>query len=63
VRKDLPANLRQAIQESLATMKARAPEAFAQGGQFFAGFVRADDARYQIIRELNEAAKALRAKR
>jgi phosphonate transport system substrate-binding protein len=59
VRKDLPATLRGAVQESLVTMKARNPEAFAQGGQFFAGFVKADDAKYQIVRELNETAKRL----
>jgi phosphonate transport system substrate-binding protein len=63
VRKDLPANLRQAIQESLVSMKARHPEAFAQGGAFFGGFVKADDTKYQIIRELNETAKRLAAKK
>lgn len=63
VRKDLPATLRQALQESLVSMKARSPEAFAQGGAFFGGFVKADDAKYQIIRELNETAKRLAAKK
>ncbi len=63
VRKDLPASLRSAMQESLMTMKQRAPEAFAQGGQFFSGFVKADDAKYQVIRDLNETAKALKAKK
>lgn len=61
VRKDLPASLRAAVQESLITMKARSPEAFAQGGQYFAGFVAADDAKYQVVRDLNELAKRLAA--
>jgi phosphonate transport system substrate-binding protein len=60
VRKDLPATLRQAIQESLVSMKQRNPEAFSQGGQFFAGFVKADDGKYQVIRELNETARRLK---
>ena len=61
VRKDLPPTLRQAIQESLVSMKQRAPEAFAQGGAFFSGgFVKVDDAKYQIVRELNETAKRLK---
>jgi phosphonate transport system substrate-binding protein len=60
VRKDLPASLRAAIQESLASMKERAPEAFTQGGAFFGGgFVKVDDARYQVVRDINEAAKRL----
>jgi phosphonate transport system substrate-binding protein len=63
VRKDLPENLRTAIQESLATMKARTPQAFAQGGAFVGGFQRADDAKYQIIRDLNETSKRLAAKK
>lgn len=63
VRKDLPASLRQAIQESLVSMKQRTPEAFGQGGQFFAGFVKADDAKYQVIRELNETARRLKEKK
>jgi len=63
VRKDLPPTLKQALQESLVTMKARAPEAFAQGGAFFGGFVPADDAKYQVIRELNETAKRLAAQK
>ncbi len=61
VRKDLPATLRQAIQESLVSMKQRAPEAFAQAGAFFGGgFVKVDDSKYQIVRELNETAKRLK---
>jgi len=59
VRKDLPDSLRQAIQESLATMKAKHPEAFAEGGAFIGGFQKVDDAQYQVIRELNETAKRL----
>jgi phosphonate transport system substrate-binding protein len=61
VRKDLPATLRQAIQESLTTIKARHPEVFTQGGAFFGGFVKADDAKYQVIRDLNETSKRLAA--
>ena len=59
VRKDLPDSLRQAIQESLATMKEKHPEAFAEGGAFIGGFQKVDDAQYQVIRELNETAKRL----
>jgi phosphonate transport system substrate-binding protein len=60
VRKDLPPSLRAAIQESLVSMKERHPEAFAQGGAFFGGgFAPADDAKYQIIRDMNDAAKKL----
>jgi phosphonate transport system substrate-binding protein len=62
VRKDLPESLKQAVQESLVTMKAQHPEAFAEGGAWFGGFVPADDAKYQIIRELNATAKRLAAK-
>jgi phosphonate transport system substrate-binding protein len=57
VRKDLPASLRAAIQDSLAGMKAKHPEAFKDGGAFVGGFVKADDTRYQIIRDLNETTK------
>jgi ABC-type phosphate/phosphonate transport system substrate-binding protein len=61
VRKDLPVTLRQAIQESLVSMEQRAPEAFAQAGAFFGGgFVKVDDSKYQIVRELNETAKRLK---
>ena len=64
VRKDLPASLRQAVQESLVSMKERVPEAFAQGGAFFGGgFVKADAAKYQIVRDLNDAAKRLAAQK
>jgi ABC-type phosphate/phosphonate transport system substrate-binding protein len=59
VRTDLPTSLRQAIQESLATMKSRAPQAFEHGGAFLGGFVKTDDSRYQIIRDLNETTKKL----
>jgi phosphonate transport system substrate-binding protein len=59
VRKDLPASLRQAVQESLVNMKARRPDAFKEIGAWVGSFVRADDARYQVIRELNETAKKL----
>jgi phosphonate transport system substrate-binding protein len=61
VRKDLPDNLKQAIQHSLTTMKMRNPEAFVAGGSWIGGFVKVDDATYQIIRDLNETAKRLAA--
>jgi phosphonate transport system substrate-binding protein len=61
VRKDLPDHLKQAIQQSLTTMKARNPEAFVAGGAWIGGFVKVDDAKYQIIRDLNETAKRLAA--
>jgi phosphonate transport system substrate-binding protein len=64
VRKDLPASLKSAIAESLTTMKARNPEAFAQAGSFFGGgFVPVDDSKYQIIRDMNDTAKKLAAQR
>ena len=63
IRKDLPASLRAAIQESLATMKARNPQAFAEGGAFVGGFAKADDSKYQVIRDLNDAAKRLAAQK
>jgi ABC-type phosphate/phosphonate transport system substrate-binding protein len=63
VRKDLPANLKQAIQESLITMKARSPEAFKEIGAWVGGFVAAGDGKYQVIRELNETAKRLKAQK
>ena len=63
VRKDLPASLRAAIQESLATMKARSPQTFVEGGAFLGGFAKADDSKYQIIRDLNDAAKKLAAQK
>jgi phosphonate transport system substrate-binding protein len=61
VRKDLPDGLKQAIQQSLVTMKARNPVAFVAGGAWIGGFVKVDDATYQIIRDLNETAKRLAA--
>src|SRR5215468_7346630 len=61
VRKDMPASLRSAIQESLTTMKARSPEAFKEIGAWVGGFVPADDSKYQVIRDLNEVAKKLAA--
>jgi phosphonate transport system substrate-binding protein len=64
VRKDLPPSLKTAIEESLVSMKERAPEAFANAGAFFGGgFVPADDAKYQIVREMNDAAKRLAAQK
>jgi phosphonate transport system substrate-binding protein len=61
VRKDLPDNLKQAVQRSLTAMKATNPEAFTAGGAWIGGFVKVDDAKYQIIRDLNETAKRLAA--
>jgi phosphonate transport system substrate-binding protein len=63
VRKDLPAGLRQAIQDSFVSMKVRQPQVFVQGGAFFGGFVQADDSKYQIVRDLNETTKKLAAKK
>ena len=60
VRKDLPPTLKAAIQESLLSMKGK-PEVFKEVGAWLGGFVRADDAKYQVIRDLNETAKALKA--
>src|ERR671914_2480022 len=57
VRKDLPPGLKSAVQESLLSMKARHPGAFTEIGAWVGGFVKADDAKYQVIRELNETAK------
>jgi phosphonate transport system substrate-binding protein len=61
VRKDLPPTLKAAIQESLVSMKSRSPEAFREIGAWVGSFVPADDAKYQVIRELNETAKRLKA--
>jgi phosphonate transport system substrate-binding protein len=61
VRKDLAPTLKTAIQESLVSMKSRHPEAFKEIGAWVGNFVPADDAKYQVIRELNETAKRLKA--
>jgi phosphonate transport system substrate-binding protein len=61
VRKDLPASLKSAVQESLVSMKSRNPEAFKEIGAWIGNFVPADDSKYQVIRELNETAKRLKA--
>jgi ABC-type phosphate/phosphonate transport system substrate-binding protein len=61
VRKDLPASLKSAIQESLVSMKSRSPEAFKEIGAWVGNFVPADDSRYQVMRELNETARRLKA--
>jgi phosphonate transport system substrate-binding protein len=61
IRKDLPPTLKAAIQESLVSMKSRHPEAFKEIGAWVGNFVPADDAKYQVIRELNETAKRLKA--
>jgi phosphonate transport system substrate-binding protein len=64
VRKDVPPTLRAAIQESLVAMRAKNPEAFAHAGAYFGGgFVPADDGRYQVVREMNDAAKRLAAQK
>jgi phosphonate transport system substrate-binding protein len=61
VRKDLPASLKSAIQESLVSMKSRSPEAFKEIGAWVGNFVPADDGKYQVIRDLNETAKRIKA--
>jgi phosphonate transport system substrate-binding protein len=63
VRKDMPASLKSAVAESLTTMKARNPEVFKEIGATVGGFVPADDAKYTVVRELNEAAKRLKAQK
>jgi phosphonate transport system substrate-binding protein len=63
VRKDLPPGLKSAIQESLISMKAKNPEAFKEIGAWLSGFVAADDSKYQVIRDLNDAAKKLAAQK
>jgi phosphonate transport system substrate-binding protein len=63
VRKDMPASLKSAIQESLTTMRARNPETFKEIGAWVGGFVPADDGKYQVIRDLNETAKRLAAQK
>jgi phosphonate transport system substrate-binding protein len=63
VRKDLPASLKSAIQESLVSMRTRHPDAFKEIGAWVGGYVPADDAKYHVIRELNETAKRLKAQK
>ena len=63
MRKDMPASLRAAVVESLTTMKARNPETFKEIGAWLGNFVPADDAKYNVIRELNETAKRLKAQK
>ena len=63
VRKDMPPSLRSAITESLTTMKARNPEAFKEIRAWVGNFVPADDAKYQVIRDLNDVAKKLAAQK
>jgi phosphonate transport system substrate-binding protein len=63
VRKDLPASLKSAIQESLVSMRDRNAEVFKEIGAWLGGFVSADDGKYQVIRDLNETAKKLAAQK
>ena len=63
VRKDLPPSLKSAIQESLVSMKSRSPETFKEVGATVGGFVAADDGKYQVVRDLNETAKRLKAQK
>jgi phosphonate transport system substrate-binding protein len=63
IRKDMPPSLRAAAIESLTTMKTRNPEVFKDIGAWLGGFVPADDAKYQVIREMNEVAKRLKAQK
>ena len=59
VRKDLPVSLRRAVQDSLVTMRARNPGAFKELGASVGGFVKADDAQYEVVREMAAAARKL----
>jgi phosphonate transport system substrate-binding protein len=59
VRKDLPDSLRQAVQSALIAMQEKHPEVFAAAGAVVGGFQKVDDAKYQVIRELNETSKRL----
>ena len=59
VRKDLPMSLRRAIQDSLVTMRTRNPGAFKELGASVGGFVKADDAKYEVVREMAAAARKL----
>ncbi len=63
LRKDLPPSFKSAVQESLISMSARNPDAFKEIGAWLSGFVAADDSKYQVIRDLNETAKKLAAKK
>ena len=63
IRKDMPASLRAAVVESLTTMKARQPDTFKEIGAWVGNFVPADDTKYNVIRELNETAKRLKAQK
>ena len=63
VRKDLPPSFKSAVQESLVSMSAKNPEAFKEIGAWLSGFVPADDGKYQVIRDLNDTAKKLAAKK
>ena len=63
VRKDLPQSFKSAVQESLVSMRARHPEAFKEIGAWLGAFMKADDGKYQIIRDLNDAAKRLKAQK
>ena len=63
IRKDMPASLRSAVIESLTTMKTRQPDVFKEIGAWVGNFVPTDDAKYNVIRELNETAKRLKAQK
>ena len=63
VRKDLPPSLKSAIQESLVSMRDRSPDVFKDAGASLGGFVPADDGKYQVIRDLNDAARKLAAQK
>ena len=54
--------LKSAIQESLVSMKSQ-PETFKEVGATVGGFVAADDGKYQVVRDLNETAKRLKAQK
>jgi ABC-type phosphate/phosphonate transport system substrate-binding protein len=61
VRADLADSPKQTIQQSLTGMKATNFKAFVDGGVWIDGYVKVDEAAYQIIRDLNETAKRLAA--
>jgi phosphonate transport system substrate-binding protein len=63
LRKDLPPSFKQAVQESLLSMRARNPETFKEIGAWVGNFVKADDGKYQVIRDLNETARRLAAQK
>ncbi len=60
VRKDLPKSFKQALQDTLAEIGRKNPEALKLGQ--WSAFVPVDDAHYQPIREMNKVQKALESR-